>query len=263
MNRKLVLTHTFTVSTPLAPGASPLVVTTGPGGVPIKVEPPDLVFASLPVVGAGTVHVELTMPVIDPATTHVILKAHAIIATASHPANGNAEALVAASAGDDPNVTGLSYNDLSGVIDGNGGKPLTFDFVGIAPAQYILSVVQDNDSDGDAAPPAGPTEVAGGPTSDDTPPAPVAPAPEPTPEPAPVVVVTEPVPVVEATPEPIVEPVAAPVEAAPAPEPPLPVIEPVVAQVEVAPAPEPVPAPVEPTPEPAPAEAAPATPPAS
>lgn len=129
-----------------------------------KLEPPDLALVpgSL-VIGAGTVNVSVSMPVIDPTTTFTFLAAHAIIAPATDPANGNGDSLVAGVKAATPGFFGLTYEKIGAVVN---GPPLPFEFKEIPPGSYILSVVQDKDSDGDTTPLPGPTDVTGGPVAD-------------------------------------------------------------------------------------------------
>lgn len=144
MNRKIVFSSTYTVAAdPSLPTPPPLTTTTTPA--PSKLDPPDMTLAGIPTLGPGTLAAPVTLPAYDPTTTFAILMAHVVIAPVGHPAIGIADALIAAAATPvaGSGVQAQSF-DTSKVT---AGCSLPFSFAGIAAGDYVMTGVQDNDSD--------------------------------------------------------------------------------------------------------------------
>jgi len=127
--------------TPPVVGGAPAAVVVA-AVIPSKAAPADIVPAGPIVLGAaaGTASVDVKLPVIDPVTTHLILAGHAVVTPFNHPALADGDALL-----DPANAFPKKKYDLSKILDGRGGNPLTYPVVGIPAGPFSLGFVQDND----------------------------------------------------------------------------------------------------------------------
>lgn len=110
----------------------------GPDGL---IDPPKILPASDKpnVLGGGVVGVDVILPVIDVTTTRKILFGHAVVTPLRHPDLTDGDALMDPAKGY-PTAT----YDLSTILDGRGGAPLTYTITGVPVGDFSVGFVQDN-----------------------------------------------------------------------------------------------------------------------